>query len=308
VRTTTITMDKVGLLQLPAKAQADLASYQAHEEQAAKHQAAAMAELDAIATRTSGRNQALQMAGQTVRQLQEDLDQARVRSSLAAGTLAAGTDEASTKDLEKRLARAQKELDQLRTRTAKEDQADQEQATTVQTQSDRHLNSIATLQQYQASLITLIAETKADIGECEQREILAHVHKLESELAAQLSQVEQLRAELDDFADEAKERLADWPDLLQKTLPHLAYRDDVTVVLESAVGFVTTCLGSGRNAAAHIDSACFRGLPWGDLFALLAFERDDYHGFLRGSVEPEILQDRKKALEKVLAVYREMKR
>ena len=70
-------MDKVGLLQLLAKAQADLASYQAHEEQAAKHQAAAMAELDAIATRTSGRNQALQMAGQTVRQLQEDLDQAR---------------------------------------------------------------------------------------------------------------------------------------------------------------------------------------------------------------------------------------
>ncbi len=300
-------MDKQGLLQLLSKADSDLVSYQVHIAQAEKAIEVSIAELDAIGVRSDGRQQALQLADQTVRHLKSELDQARTRATLAQGTLA-DTGEVSTKDLERRLQKAERDLAALSTRLAKEETADAERARSAQANREKYETQLDYFQRQQETLLRVREEAQRDLGECEYQLVLDTLNDLQRDLADKEEEVTRARAALDDFAIDAKEQLSGWPDLLQETLPHLAYRDDVTVVLESAVGFVTTCLGSGRNAAAHIDSACFRGLPWGDLFALLAFEQSDYHGFLRGSAEPEILQERKRALERVLAVYREMKR
>ena len=114
--TKSITMDKAGLQQIIVKVDQELVSYQAQQSQAEKQFDAAVAELDSLTTRASGRYQALQLAGQTVQQLQSELEQARLRASLAQGTLI-DTGEASTRDLERRLERAQKELTQLQART-----------------------------------------------------------------------------------------------------------------------------------------------------------------------------------------------
>ncbi len=307
-------MDKQGLLQLLSKADSDLVSYQVHIDQAEKAVAAAIAELDAIGVRSDGRQQTLHLADQTVRQLQSELDQARTRATLAQGTLA-DTGEVSTKDLERRLQKAERDLAALSTRLAKEEIADAERARSAQANREKYETQLDYFQRQQETLSRVKEQAQRDLGECEQREIITRLNDLQSNLADKEDEVTRARAALDDFADEAKQVLADWPDLLREVLPHLAYRDNTTHVLEAALQFVITCLCQGKDAA-NIDSDVFRqaGLPWSDLFSLLSFEQAMYYGVLKGDDFPArlseslALQERKKAIEKVLAVYREMKR
>ena len=87
-------------------------------------------------------------------------------------------------------------------------------------------------------------------------------------------------------------------------------------MLSAAIDFLNVCLDQGRNAA-DIDPFIFRNAGMGlysDLFAMLSFERDDYHGILKGSgfeaslSGPLVLQERRDQLARLLQVYREARR
>lgn len=126
-------MDKLGLQQLLVKVEAELVDVQSQISQAEKALISHRSELETLTERAQSRNQALQMANQTVSQLQAELEKVRTRASLAQGTLV-HTDEASTKDLETRLDRAEKELAQLQIRSSKEESADADRRAMVQPQ------------------------------------------------------------------------------------------------------------------------------------------------------------------------------
>jgi hypothetical protein len=304
--TKSITMDKVGLKQIIAKAGQELVSYQAQQVQAEKQFDAAVAELDSLTTRAAGRNQALQLAGQTVQRLQSELEQTRLRASLAQGTLV-DIGEVSTKDLEKRLERAQKELTQLQIRTGKEESADSDRRTIVQESRGKHQESIARCSQYQEALAEQRERALADLGEIEHQEVMTRLRDLQNDVDLKEQELHQVRADLDAFSAEAIQRLSDWPD----PRPQLSYHDNTTAVMEATVAFLNVCLNQGHDAA-NIDTNIFRraGLPWADLFRLLSFEQRDFYGVLRGDGfharldGPLTLEERRDQISKLLQVYR----
>lgn len=302
-------MDKLGLQQLLVKVEAEIVDVQSQISQAEKALISHRSELETLTERSTSRNQALQMANQTISQLQTELEKVRTRALLAQGTLI-HTDEASTRDLETRVERAQKELTQLQIRAEKEESADADRRATVQPQLAKCQSFISELKPHMQALLETKKEVHQELGQALYSEYLQRLQQAHDVVTALDLQVSVARSNLDTCSAETLQALQSWQSLQSQIKPLCTYRDNSTEILEAYLHLVTLLDEKGYGANLAVEEILYKidNMPYRQLAEMLALSIDDIStGFYGMAPAPTSLQEKLKFAQQAASTYREEK-
>jgi chromosome segregation ATPase len=293
--------------QMLARADAELAALaKAHEETQARI-IVIDAELASIAARAEARRVQVHTAQQTRNELENAFRQAQAQATFAEGTVVAKQELVPLSQKEKQAQKAEQDLAKLLQRTEAERAKDEHRAATLHNERAASEKRLAEIQQQRSIMEAARRKTHSEQGEAEYTDIAVQLDLLRAQLAARQKALEAAESELDTFAIEALERLAQWPDLQRKIKPDLPYRDASTRVVDAAIVLFNLLIDSGKASDVHPDTMRAAGLQWDTLAGLLTTEVRFLWPALNGQ-RPDMLIDKCERLRKVRRAIHALKR
>ncbi|SRR6266849_175857 len=296
--------------QILEKASSEVQSLaQTRSEVEAKRQAASE-EIAAIQAQATSRNAQLAALRQELKNLENTHD--RVACEL---DLAQGSDLAAP--LKRTLSQLVAELQAKRQAIAALEKNTEASAAKDAAQLQRLRDALAGYEKHLAEIDTKRAAVQAardqffaSQGETEDLAIRARLAELHSLLEAAQEAEQSTRAALLRFSDEARERLAPWPELEKAIRSSLAYEDPTTRICKLAIELRDLLIEQGKSADIHPDIMRQAGMWGSSLAGEIALEpRQIWPAVnLNVSERPESLIESKRRLSKLLAMYIEVKR
>ncbi len=150
---------------------------------------------------------------------------------------------------------------------------------------------------------TFLAQGQAEIEAVKAR--LAELHRL---LEAAQKAEQSTRDALLRFSDEAQQRLAPWPTLVQQVQQQLSYEDASTRILTLAIELHQALIEQGKGADIHPDILRQAGMWGSSLVSEIALEVQNLWPAVTHNGNPESLINQERRLSKLLATYIDVKR
>lgn len=299
---------RMGHEQKIEKADLALATIAKELEQVQAKLAALVSEEETIQARAGQRAADLQIRRTTIASLHSQHELTSSEASIAAGTVASPP-AVNPDSLAKRLRKEEKALNDAEVRDASEAGKERVRLASIESERQHWQERAAELAHQREITEEVKARTIRALGEDLAQTVIAQVGTLQKQIEARRRVLDAARLEMDAFAEQALQELADWPDLQEQAriLFRPYYHDRSTTIMEAAIRLLEALVEQGNGA--DLDGDLVRRVMPANSSLSEVLPISDYQlwpAFNGGN--PDLLREKKAKLEQLLAEYRLAKR
>jgi chromosome segregation ATPase len=294
--------------QITSRADSELAALDKAQDEIRAKIAAIQAQASEIQTQASNRNAQNASLREEVKSLEDQHDVVELEHRLGQGTDLALALSARLKKIVGELQAKRREIADLEKGTFASEAEEAARLQLLQSDLAAHEKRLQEIGTKRAATQAARDQFFAAQGEAEAQQIKSRLAELHNLLDAAQEAEQSTRATLLRFSDEAKSRLASWPALQRQIKPLLLYEDATTRIMDLAIQLRALLIEQGKGADIHPDVLRAAGMWGSSLVGEIAMEPQNLWPAITHTGKPERLVEQRQRLEKLLHVYREVKR